>query len=334
VNPEAYEAYLRGLFYLEGQHARPRFNPAQQPGQQEKAVASFERAIALDPDFPLAYIGLSTIYHGRFFNVDPDPKWEEKAYILVEKALSLDPNLAEAYVMRGHMLWTLSNRFPHERAIAEYRRALALNPNLSEAHFALGSVYLHIGLLEKSLEHLRQALALDPRSTDAAYRIPRVYLYQHRYAEALTGFEQVAIGPNWQKALALWYLGRREEALAYVATLEEKYSTSEDVFSTRALLLAGMGQRQQAESEIRLAVQRGEGKSHFHHAQYNIALAYAVLGKRAQALRWLRRSAEEGFPCYPLFKDDPHLASLRDDPEFRTFMEDLRKQWEQYRATL
>jgi TolB-like protein/Flp pilus assembly protein TadD len=334
VNPEAYEAYLRGLFYLEGQHARPRFNPAQQPGQQEKAVASFERAIALDPDFPLAYIGLSTIYHGRFFNVDPDPKWEEKAYILVEKALSLDPNLAEAYVMRGNMLWTLSNRFPHERAIAEYRRALALNPNLSEAHFALGSVYLHIGLLEKSLEHLRQALALDPRSTDAAYRIPRVYLYQHRYAEALTGFEQVAIGPNWQKALALWYLGRKDEALTYAASLSEKSTASEDVLSTRALLLAGMGQRQQAESEIRLAVQRGEGKSHFHHAQYNIALAYAVLGKRAQALRWLRRAAEEGFPCYPLFKDDPHLAALRDDPEFRTFMEDLRKQWEQYRATL
>lgn len=334
VNPEAYEAYLRGMFALEGQHARPMLNPSQRPEQQEKAIASFERAIELDPGFPLAYIGLSIIYHGRFFNVDPNPKWEEKAYILVEKALSLDPNLAEGYVMRGHMLWTLANRFPHERAIAEYRRALALNPNLSEAHFALGSVYLHIGLLDKALQHLQTALRLDPRSLDSAYRIPRVYLYQHKYAEALAGFERVAIGPNWQKALALWYLGRREEALAYVATLEVKYSTSEDVLSTRALMLAGTGQRQQAETQIRLAIRQGEGKSHFHHAQYNIALAYAVMGDRARAMEWLRRAAEEGFPCYPLFKDDPHLAGLRSDPEFRTFMEDLRRQWEQHRATL
>ncbi|MGH9532071.1 MAG: protein kinase domain-containing protein [Terriglobales bacterium] len=334
VNPEAYEAYLQGRFHLEGQFARPLLNPSQKPEQQETAIAAFERAIHLDPEFAQAYVGLASIYHGRFFHVDPDPRWEEKAYVLAEKALSLDPNLAEAYVMRGHMLWTLPHRFPHERAIAEYRRALTLNPNLSEAHFALGSVYLHIGLLEKSLEHLHRALALDPRNTDAAYRIPRVYLYQHKYAEALAGFERTSIGPNWQKALVLWYLGRKEEALAYAARLSAKSPTSEDVLSTRALLLAGTGKRQQAEQQIRLAVQRGEGKSHFHHAQYNIALAYAQMGNHAQALHWLRRSTEEGFPCYPLFKDDPHLAALRDDPEFRTLMEDLRKQWEQYQATL
>ena len=63
---------------------------------------------------------------------------------------------------------------------------------------------MHIGLLEESLEQFHRAVDLDPRSPDAASRIPRVLFYQHKYEEALVGFERVAIAPTGKR---LWRCG-------------------------------------------------------------------------------------------------------------------------------
>jgi hypothetical protein len=58
------------------------------------------------------------------------------------------------------------------------------------------------------------------------------------------------------------------------------------------------------------------------------------MGKKEKALEWLRRSAEHGFPCYPLFRGDPYLESLRNDPEFQAFLLRMKEQWERLRTTL
>jgi len=329
VRPEAYEAYLQGKFYFR-RHEREK-------ERIDSAIQMFERASTLDPQFALAQAALADAYITKFFSQDPNPAWEEKAYVHIEKALALDPNLAEAYVARGNLAWTLRNRFPHERAIVDYRRALELNPNLSDAHFTLGSLYLHIGLLEESLAQLNAALALDPHNLDARYRVPRVYLYRQEYQAALAEFDRHPEFPpmwQWQKALALFYLGRKQEALALAEELVRQHPNQEDVTSTHALLLAGTGQRQKAEEQIRTAVRAGEGKSHFHHAAYNIASAYALMGEKGRALEWLRRTAAEGMPCFPLFERDPNLDKLRGEPEFKAFLKEMRAQWEQRRAAL
>ena len=78
----------------------------------------------------------------------------------------------------------------------------------------------------------------------------------------------------------------------------------------------------------------GKGLGHFHHAEYDIACAYAVLGKTDEALSWLRRTAADGFPCYPLFEKDPLLASLRSDRDFQAFLGEMKAMWERYQATL
>ena len=68
-------------------------------------------------------------YVQLFFLFNPEERatLEEKAYIAVEKALALDPDLADAYTVRGRLLWTPANHFPHVRAIQELRHALVLN---------------------------------------------------------------------------------------------------------------------------------------------------------------------------------------------------------------
>jgi len=329
VNPEGYEAYLRGKFSF---HKRNRDREA-----TDTSIRWFEQAVQLDPESALAHAALAEAYTTRFFSHDPSREWEERAYVHIEKALALDPNLAEAYVARGDLAWTLTNHFPHERAIADHRRALELNPNLGDAHFSLGSVYMHIGLLDEAMKEFQTALTLDPQNLDARYRIPRVYLYQQDYEAALGEFERhPELGGvwYWQRAIALFYLKRTGEAFAVVDKLRREFPENEDVASTYAVLLAAQGRRREAEEQIRVAIRAGEGKSHFHHAAYNIASAYALMGRKGEALQWLRRTAEEGLPCYPLFVKDPNLDKLRGDPEFKTFLEEMRTQWERRRAAL
>jgi len=303
----------------------------------EEAIGLLERATALDPQFALGHATLARAYLFQFFQWDPRKEWEEKSYVEIEKALSLDPNLPEAYVARGELAWTLANHFPHERAVADIRRALALNPNLADAHYSLGSIYLHVGLVEKALDELNAALAVDPHNTDALYRLPRVYLYQQQYQKALSEFEshpEFTGEALWQKVLALAYLGRRTEALQLIEQLNRERPRQEDLASTYAVLLAMGGDKPKALAKIRLAIEVGQGRSHFHHAEYNIASAYALLGMKKEALEWLRKTAEDGLPCYPLFDKDPNLNNLRGDPEFTAFMQGLRAQWDRYRATL
>ena len=179
----------------------------------DSSVAMFEKAVSLDPDFALAYAALAKAYVYIFFAFNADPKWETKAYIALEKALSLDPGLADAYIAKGNLSWTLSNGFPHEKAINEFKHAIVLNPNLAEAHEALAAVYFHIGLLDEALREFRIALTIDPTSRFSRPRVARIHWYQQKYDSALNEFS--AIGqPDWakEKALVQWYLGRTNEA--------------------------------------------------------------------------------------------------------------------------
>ena len=69
------------------------------------------------------------------------------------------------------------------------------------------------------------------------------------------------------------------------------------------------------------------------HAAYNIATAYALMKRPAEALRFLEKVAKEGMPCYPLFEGDPWLDGLRKNPEFTAFMKRVKAQWETLRST-
>src|SRR4029453_3251585 len=100
-------------------------------GENKTAIQMFEQAVAADPKFAGAYADLAQAYVWRLFLFTPGEKQlEEKAFVAVEKGLSLDPDSAEAPLARGRLLWTPSNRFPHEAAIKEYRQALGINPSL------------------------------------------------------------------------------------------------------------------------------------------------------------------------------------------------------------
>jgi TolB-like protein/DNA-binding winged helix-turn-helix (wHTH) protein/Tfp pilus assembly protein PilF len=332
VNAEAYDQLLRGRFYLYRQTRE----------DNEAAIAAFEKAVATEPNFAAAHAELAQAYVWKLFLFAPgDKKVEEKAFIEVEKALALDPDSADSYLARGRLLWTPTNRFPHDRAIKEYRHALALNPNLDEARNQLALVYCHIGAFAEALQESKMALTTNPNNNLAQFRIGQTLNFEGKYDEALSVLRALPQDANpalvgHQIAWALFNLGRRDESAASLERLLKAHpeDTGGVFTSIQAVLAASAGQERLAEDRIKSATKKGKGFGHFHHTAYHIACAYALMNKPDQAIKWLEVAADDGFPCYPLFERDTNLSNLRQDVRFATFLAKQRQQWEHYKTIL
>ena len=332
VNPEAYDHYLRGRFYLNRQTKE----------DNEAAITALEHAVATDPNFAAAYAELAQAYSWKLFLFTPGEKqWAEKAFVAAEKALALDPDSAVAHLARGRILWTPANHFPHEKAIQEYRRAVTLNPSLDEARNQLALVYCHIGAFDEALEESHKAVTTNPTNNLAQFRIGQTLNLQGKYEQALSVLRAIPEEANrelvgHQIVWALFNLGRKEEASAAVEQFLRDYPKDNGGLFTglQAVLAASTGQERKAEEKIKLAVERGKGFGHFHHTAYYIACAYALMNKPEQAIKWLEVAAGDGLPCYPLFETDPNLNNLRHDARFVTFLAKQRQQWEYYRTIL
>jgi tetratricopeptide (TPR) repeat protein len=333
-NAAAYDAYMRGRVNVSSEN----------PDNNEAAIKLFEQAVAADPNFAAAFAELARAYSikARFFAPVPEKKkLNEEAEVDVEKALALDPNLAEGYFARGLILWTPYKRFPHEQAVQSYKRALELNPELDEAHHQLGFVYLHIGLLDKGWQELQRALAINPSNSLARYRLGVIDMCRGKYEEALQIFSTTPLEKSPSllasyTSAALFRLGRTQEASAIIEQYLKNYPRDEGgiVTSVKAMILAKAGNQREAEVTIQRAINLGRGYAHFHHTSYNIASAYALMRQPEPAMKWLQVTADEGFPCYPLFEGDANLDNLRKDASFVSFMSGVKQRWEHYDATL
>jgi hypothetical protein len=101
---------------------------------------------------------------------------------------------------------------------------------------------------------------------------------------------------------------------------------------TKALLLASKGDFQAAEAEIPIILSKHPLKDPlYHHAAYDIACVYALEGKSAEAVKWLREAAVTGFHLYPRYERDAYLNRIRQAPEFIQFLAEMKAQNDRYR---
>ena len=331
---KGYDAYLRGKVRVSGEN----------PQDNKAAIAALREAVAADPALAPAWAELSRAYTVSAFYFAPDSekkRLNEDAEVAVEKALALDPNLAEAYLARALLIWTPRQRFPHDLAVRAYRRALALDPKLDEAHHQLAIIYFHVGMLDEAQSEVERALALNPGNTLARFRLGVIDMYRGEYERAYAFFNSTSLDRNprlwaFQTATALFRLGRVAEATALIDNFLREYPMDEGGtgYSVRAMMLAKAGRRPEAEAAIAKALAVGRTFGHFHHAAYNVASAYALLGERAKAITWLEDAADNGFPCYPLFANDTQLDGLRADPRFIALLAKLQRDWEQRKRAL
>jgi tetratricopeptide (TPR) repeat protein len=317
----------RSASHLEGKQNNPR------------VIGLLEKAVALDPNFAEAHAELALAYTIRLFVFASEEKdLQEKAYLAVERALALNPKLPTAYLARGRLKWTPSHHFPHADAIDDFAHALALDPNLAEARHYRGLVYIHIGLLQEGMQDFTSAVALNPANNGAHYRIGETYLFGCEYQKALDKFETIDpdFNPDIRAAhigLALIGLGRKEDAFRSVRTYLDVHTNDSGglVTSVEAMVHAMSGRGLEAEDAIRRASTR-RGRGHFHHTQYHIACAYALMNKKDSAIEWLRKSTAEGFNCYPQFECDANLANLKTDQRFLDLLAAERKRYQSFQA--
>ena len=332
INPAAYDDFLRGRYYLNRQtkadndmaiEALKRavtsdsefaggwaelaqayvwrlflFAPDEKD-LHEKAFVAVEKALALDPDLPEAYLA-----RGRLLWTPANHFPHDKAIQEYRRALALNPSLDEA---RNQLALVLSHIGLLDEALAELDKALAANPGNNLARFRVGEVLLFQGKHEQALTALRNVPpAVNP---------------------ALVGHQIV---------LALFNLGRREEAEATLEKFLKDYpADNRGLFtSLQAILAASAGRHREAEEKIQSAIERGKGFGHFHHTAYHIACAYAIMNNHDQAIKWLESVANDGFPCYVLFESDHNLDNLRQDARFQALLAKLKQQRDQYKTAL
>ena len=174
VDPQAYEAYLKGKYYSS------KFTPA----DEKKAVSFFQQAIQKDPNYALAYTSEATAFAILGNMYDPAPREAfPKAEALVQEALHLDGDLPEAHETRAWNLLYYDWNFPKARAEFEY--ALQLNPNLSGSHQGYAWYFTAMGRFEDAIVEIRRARDLDPLSLIVNSDYCWILYHARRYDEAL-----------------------------------------------------------------------------------------------------------------------------------------------------
>jgi eukaryotic-like serine/threonine-protein kinase len=322
TNPEAYSYYTKAAYHLS---KRP-FTPQQE--ETEIAIDLLKKAVELDSNYALAHAQLGYAYAWL-----ADTNYTERGPALVAGAREelrvaerLDPQLAEVHLARSWMAWSQYGDWQIEEAIREARLAKQLNPN-SDGHAVLAGHYYHAGLEERSAEEFEQALERDSANDFVKRGYLSLYSTTARPDEWLALQQRLFNrGPDIR-----YYLEKRmlKEAEPLI---EQKYVQNPSLApNERGLLLALQGKHREAQSEVPQIVEKIPRNKTSHHFTYDVARIYALGGKSEEALKWLRKTVNEGFPSYPLFARDPFLDPIREDPAFIQFMAEMKTRWEGYR---
>jgi tetratricopeptide (TPR) repeat protein len=312
VNPEAYEAYLKGRYF---------WNKRTGDGLK-KAIDYFDRAIEKDPNFAKAYTGLADSYalsgdweYGILSPQDAFPKAKAAA----TKALALDDNLAEAHTSLAFILDLYE--WDWESAEKEYKRAIALYPGYATAHHWYAWHLIVTGRSSEGIAQLRTAESLDPLSLIISADLADALCIAHLYDESVQQSRRtLEMDPNF--AIAHYELGQAyEQKNMHNEAIEEfhraiQLSGDNEIFNANlAYAYAVSGQREEA---LKMVKDLEDRQSQHSSTDANIALIYVGLGDRDQAMIWLDKAYQARFNPSILLR--PAWDPLRSDARFQDLL--------------
>jgi eukaryotic-like serine/threonine-protein kinase len=182
--PAAYGLYLEGTGYLQNYD---------QPENVDSAIGVFRQALALDPNYALAYAGLGSAYWTKY-ELSKDTQWVNESREACERALSLDRKLAAAHVCLGRLY---AGTGSYEQAAEQLERAVEAEPTNDDAYRALARAYERLGKPAEAEKTYQRAIRLRPDYWAGYSWLGAFYFSQARYAEAEEMFQKVVtLAPN------------------------------------------------------------------------------------------------------------------------------------------
>ena len=315
VRPEAYEAYLKGMFHWY----------KLTPQDLQSALQCFDAALAADPDYAPAYAGIAAVWAGvQQMGAERPAVAGPKIKSAVDKALELDANLSQAHFTSGvYYTWTA---WDWAKAEPAFRRAIELNPNFPDA-YAYYSHYLNItGRFDEAETQVERALDLDPFNPLVRGLYAVDLMFWGRYDEANEQLQSVLkVAPdNWLafQAIRIVYheRGMHDEALAATRSL---YTTLGNATVIEALDLGV------AEGGYRVAMLRA-AEALARQAQTTfilptqIAIPFGMADEVEQTVAWIQKAFELGDPELPYLK---HLRrfpqNVMTDPRVQRVVRDF-----------
>jgi TolB-like protein/Flp pilus assembly protein TadD len=310
---EAYDLYLRGRSLWN--QFTPRTNRA--------AVEHYARATELDPEYSLAWSGLTDAFASSPINADAPPLEEcPRARDAAARAIASGPDIAESQTSRALVSYWCD--WDWAAAEAAYRKAIALDPSYALAHRMLGVLLATIGRHDEARSCLARARELDPLHPMMYALSAHVALLARDHAAGLEFARQATVvGPAFwigffQLAWAHERLGDLEAALDALQRAEASSGGNSKMISLRGYILAKAGRRNEAEQVLGALDAISQQR---YVPPYAIALVHAGLGRHERAVDWLQHAYNVRDVHLVWLPMDPKWDPLRDEPSFVRLLE-------------
>ena len=309
VDPEAYDAYLKGV----------RAHRTMTKANLDAAEQYLNTALAEDPTYAAAWAMLARVWTGRQqMGLVPSIEAAPKAKAAILKALALDENSFEAHrALAGIMTWTDWDWPAAERA---WNRALALNPNDADTLSSHSHFLIHMGRQQEALKEAARAAELDPFNPRVLSFQAQVLLSSRRYDDAI--------------AVALAAQALQPDAPVARTALQGAWfgkGMFEEAFAGQMRYFGG-------DPELKAALERGHAEDGYRGAEkrladalaarfgkpggpgaFHLANLYVHAGDRTRTLEWLERGCETRDPNMP-YVSGPQWDLVRDDPRFQAIV--------------
>lgn len=315
IDSDAYDAYLRGRHHWNRRtHA-----------DLLRALEYFEQAVAIAPDFALAFAAIADTYSllGAY-EYTPTREAFPKAIEVASKALKIDPLLGEAYVSLGYARASLGYNF--DEASLDFERGIELNPSFEQGYSWYAGLLTVRGETDRGRTLMKTARILDPLSPLVQATMAQILLFEHNFDEAIQTASRIleidadAVVVLWWRGVAELCADRPEEAAKTLEHLVDITNRRARFVGYLGLAYARLGDREQALSLVREIEEEAVSSA---TAAYYTALIHLGLGDLDETYGRLNASLVEfHFGSLELLAC-PLWDPLRDDSRFQTILDQL-----------
>ena len=307
VEPEAYEAYLKGRYF---------WNKRTDDGLK-KSIDYYEQAISQDPKFAAAYAGLADSYSILGSDVLPAPVASAKAHLAANKALELDPTIAEGHAELG--LVEFYYDWDWTRSEQEFRRAIELNPNYATAHHWYSHYLSAMGRFPEAMEEAKKAQQIDPLSLSINTTLMGRYRDLGQYSEAIDASRRtLEMDRNFVPAHIS--LGSVYEGQSMWPEAIREYQKAVELSNNSPPALASLGHAYGVSGNLNgarkvLASLQQISKRRYVSA-FDMAVVFAGIGDSENTFQWLEKAYAGRESQMAFLSVTRRLDSVRSDPRF------------------